>query len=131
MASTPSSQTPTKSVAADLIKQTNILLQTLLNFFNVPIIVTDDRGNGLRTAQVNISNSQTPSQQIVLENLKRRSLIILNTGTQNCYIGELGVSTATGFLIKPNTALTLDKSQGALYGISDNSAGTTLNIIEE
>jgi hypothetical protein len=123
--------TPTKSVAADEIRQTNKLLQMLLNFFNVPIIVTNDRGNGLRTAQINITNSQSPSQQIVLENLKRRSLVILNTGTQNCYIGESGVSTATGFLIKPNTALTLDKSQGAIYGVSDNSAGTTICIIEE
>lgn len=68
---------------------------------------------------------------VVSPNQNRLSTVIRNIGTQNVYIGSYNVNTNTGFLIRPFESITLDKTWGAIYGISDNVLGTTVCFIEE
>lgn len=80
------------------------------------------------TAQIFIGSS---TALIVPPNANRLSITLRNIGSNNVYIGSYGVNTTTGFFLRPYESLSLDRSWGALYGISDSDTGTIVNIVEE
>jgi hypothetical protein len=68
---------------------------------------------------------------IISPNQNRLSAVVRNIGGQNAFIGSYGVTITTGFLLRPFESIVLDKTWGAIYGISDNANGTTICFIEE
>ena len=68
---------------------------------------------------------------ILSPNQNRLSAVVRNIGGQNAFIGSYGVTITTGFLLRPLETVVLDKTYGAIYGISDSVLGTTMCFIEE
>ena len=68
---------------------------------------------------------------ILSPNQNRLSAVVRNIGGQNAFIGSYGVTITTGFLLRPFESIVLDKTWGAIYGISDNANGTTICFVEE
>ena len=68
---------------------------------------------------------------ILSPNQGRLSAVIRNIGGQNVYIGQENVTVNSGFLLRPFESITLDKTWGSIYGISDNVNGTNVCYVEE
>jgi hypothetical protein len=80
----------------------------------------DIGGNTIATAQVSIADSAT---QIVPARTSRRSVIIVNHGTTDVFLGNSGVTIANGLLLTgtPGVSIAL-QTTAAVYGIV--AAGT-------
>ena len=60
----------------------------------------------------------------------RRGILVQNLGTVNIFIGQTGVTTATGIRITPNTSLWIAISEAVvLYGIAE-TAGQDVRVME-
>jgi hypothetical protein len=76
-------------------------------------------------ATVTVTDSAT---QIIGDNAKRQSLIIVNTGTETVYIGQTSsVTSANGVPLQQNATLTEDNGGtkmycGPYYGITASSS---------
>jgi hypothetical protein len=62
----------------------------------------------------------------------RYSITIRNLDAANTvYIGIVGVTSSTGFPLKPYEAITLDRNSAAIYGICATGLTATVSYIEE
>jgi len=100
-----------------------------------------DISGALRTSTVTSSSFttnwvtvDTTSGGVLIKaaNTSRKSITIRNIGSVDMYIGNSGVTTATGFLLQAATkeAYTFDRNTAAVYGITA-ATSTTACYIEE
>lgn len=80
------------------------------------------------TGQITVDNVV---DLIKASNTNRRSIILVNQGTVDVFIGpDDTVLATTGILLKAGLAMTLDRNTGAIYGITASSS-TTIGYLEE
>ncbi len=115
---------------SDITNESNVkkFLAMLMNtILVVRTTAREDMGHG----QVFIDNVQP--RLITAPNKNRLTVRIRNIGNQNVYIGSYNVSIGNGYLITSTDVLplTLDRTWGAVYGISDSASGANCCWIEE
>lgn len=88
---------------------------------------TQSVGTIMNTAAVTITIAAT---LIRAANANRQSVVLRNKGANTIYIGNSGVTTASGQFINPNDVLTIDRSTAAIYGIVA-AATEELRYLEE
>jgi hypothetical protein len=81
----------------------------------------------IATDQKTITSTATV---IVASNSIRKSILIRNIGAVDIYIGTSAVTTATGFLLKANESIGLDRNTAAIYGRTASTSGTVAYIEE-
>jgi hypothetical protein len=68
---------------------------------------------------------KTSATLIVSARSSRDELIIGNTGAaNNLYVGNSGVTTATGYKLVPGAFLPISESSAAVYVIADNATSS-------
>lgn len=80
----------------------------------------------------------TNSVSLIVVKTDRNSLLLRNIGTVDCYIGLSTVtvpvvgsaSILSGFLLKKDETIVLDRTIGAIYGITASSSTTVSYLIE-
>jgi hypothetical protein len=78
----------------------------------------------------NQATAGSASGQIVGARDTRRSVTVRNThGTDSCYIGQSGVSSSNGFLLKAGESISID-STAAVHGIRAGSTNVTICYLE-
>ncbi len=87
----------------------------------------DEDGNLIVSTDGSVTQNFSPSRStvttsatlIVASRVGRKSLLIKNTGSNGVYVASVTTPTvATGYLIEPNSVLTLTNYSGQLYGIT-------------
>jgi len=89
--------------------------------------VSTTTSSSISTGQVSVGTLATI---IVASNSSRRSVIIRNQGATDMYIGNSGVTTSNGLLIKAGESIFLDRNTAAIYGIV-SSGSTTAGYLQE
>lgn len=91
--------------------------------------VTTTTARTIVTSQVACSGVEAV---ISAEDPDRNSILIKNTHlTKDLYVGRTGVLTSTGFGIPAGSTLTLDRTYGAIYCITDGTAITAHVFVEK
>lgn len=82
------------------------------------------------TGQVAIDNT---APLVIAANAARKSLMIRNLSSQtDAYIGsDNTVLSTTGFMIRANESVTLDRTTAAVYGVTAGAGTTTFAYLEE
>lgn len=116
------------------VKRTDIINENLIKKFlallmNTVIVVRTTVREELGHGQSFIDNVQP--RLIMGANKNRLSATVRNIGGQNVYIGGQSVTVSNGFLIRPFESVSLDRTWGHVYGISDNVNGSNTCWIEE
>lgn len=68
--------------------------------------------------------------QIAAANTGRQSVLVTNNGTDPIYIGNAGVTVATGTPVQPGGSLTINQTSAAIYAIS-SVAGQDVRVLTE
>lgn len=79
------------------------------------------------TGQVTITSSAT---LIIAVNAYRDSIVIYNSGTVTVFLGEVGVTAATGHALPAGASLTLTCSS-PVYGIAASTSGAVTFLEEQ
>jgi len=117
------------TVSRSDIKKESMFKKFLAMLANTTVTIRTTAREDISSGQVFVDNIQP--RGIISPNPSRLSITLRNVGTKNVYIGSYGVTSTTGFLLRSYESLTLDKTWGALYGISDDVAGSVIAFIEE
>jgi len=94
---------------------------------NIPVYTT--LSNVISHNQVEVSTG-AGGNLIAAANINRKSIMIRNQGATDMYVGNTGVTTATGFVIRASEVFVLDRTTAAIYGITA-AANTIVAFLEE
>ena len=94
-------------------------------------VISTVSSSSITTNQILVNNA-AGGTLIRVPNVSRRSIIIRNQDTQvDMYVGNQGLTIATGLLVRATESLTLDRTTAAIYGITNQAANITVGYLEE
>lgn len=89
-------------------------------------------GSTITPNQISVGATATVIKAAPSAGHYRHSILIKNTDTTNTvYIGASGVTTGTGFPLKPGETMTLDRNYAAVYGICAGGITVVVAYLEE
>ena len=92
--------------------------------------VLDATGSNFNVANITVTSTATAIPSSKLENRKAIS-IRNNSDSVTIYLGESGVTTATGYPVLPKEQMSFDLGTGAsIYGICDTGLTADVRYIE-
>jgi hypothetical protein len=87
----------------------------------LPVSSTPSKTASVIPAQVAVAITAT---SLLASNLNRKSALIRNIGSYDIYLGQSGVLTTTGFLLRPGETFEDDRTTQQWYGIASGAAST-------
>ena len=94
-----------------------------------PVTVRWARASTFDQSTEKTITTSSPAQIIVAANARRNSVLIQNTSSNPCYIGNSSVTSSNGYRLGGGSDKTFDRTTAAIYGIS-TGGNATIRVIE-
>ena len=91
------------------------------------LIVMQNRANTVGNNQVVVTAVATV---LLAVNANRKGFCLYNNGAKDCFIGNSGVTSVSGFLLTSGGTYTNDDFTGALYAICGGTDSTTVAVLD-